>query len=269
MPNYPFHQINPLAQQHPLANVHDYSSIDQLSFEMPNKGNYSLGTIPLQVVAPLTDTGVEKLSLNREAAPEMSTTGGSNNGHSSTLHSLYANSNTMPATTSLVNANGGGTSSHISSQQQKYLASLLNIEEVNPVSGKTSLPGSKPAELPTSSRDAGVGGGNPLSYQPYPNPKSSTAPAAALPLLASGGRGNPKANAGHCNHRNGHSHRCYASSGSFDGATTALTTTDDETCSISTSASKHEESFSLKFPKLRYVKVALLAGLIIYTLVCC
>lgn len=224
---------------------------------MPNKGNYSLGsTFPLQDV--VSGPRLEKVTLNRGAAPSET------NGHSNPVHPLYGNSN-MSAATSLVNANGGGTSSHISSPQQKYLASLLNIEEVNPT-GNTFVAGSKPAELPISSRDAGAGG-NPLSFQPYPNPKSSTAPAAALPaLLASGGpRGNQKPNSGHCNHRNGH-HRCYASSGSYDGA--GLTTTDDETCSISTSASKHDDSFSLKFPKLRYVKVALLAGLIIYTLVC-
>src|SRR5699024_260410 len=93
-----------------------------------------------------------------------------------------------------------------------------------------------------------------LSYKPYPTPKSNTAPAVTsasqrhhCPL--------PKSR-----------HRCYASSGSFDGATHGLTS-DDDTCSLSCSVTKHDEAFPLKSPKSRYVKVALLASLIIYTLV--
>ncbi len=245
--------------------------------------------IPLRAVA-VAPPVAEKMSLNQRAAAaaESGATASPTskaNGHSG----HYSNG-----------AGNSSTSQQISTPQQRYLASLLDAggdsisvspNQTAPTTGNISSSSSSSfRDTASSSKAYQPQQQHQLSFQAYPNPKSSTAPATAAAAASAmavvstsqGRQGAPQfgssSGAGHYgsgsnnHHHRGHHHnhhRCYVSSGSYEGGNTGMTTTDDDTCSLSSSSStsKHDEAFSLKFPKLRYVKVALLAGVIIYTLV--
>ncbi|KAH9395979.1 protein kinase, partial [Tyrophagus putrescentiae] len=296
---------NPLAyQQHPLAQSdsqpiehHHLSSSSSPTMSNQLGGNSSPvafnAPIPLRAVA-VAPPVAEKMSLNQRAAAAAEsgataspTSKAKANGHSG----HYSNG-----------AGNSSTSQQISTPQQRYLASLLDAggdsisvspNQTAPTAGNISSSSSSSfRDTASSSKAYQPQQQHQLSFQAYPNPKSSTAPATAAAAASAmavvstsqGRQGAPQfassSGAGHYgsgsnnHHHRGHHHnhhRCYVSSGSYEGGNTGMTTTDDDTCSLSSSSStsKHDEAFSLKFPKLRYVKVALLAGLIIYTLLHC
>ena len=239
--------------------------------------NKLIGTIrrasPIGLFVNVCDDSTRLIAASQSKSANTSTNIISAMAHLDTKATTTVQSMTATMNNPLFNSNGVVTVSSPIQPQHKYSSVTLRTEELADYPANGLGGGFDESEL------GGLNGTSTiqhLSYKPYPIPKTgaflASSPGGIVCSNKTIATKKPGQSIHHCHHHQHYHHRCYGSSVSLDGLNNpkGLSPELTDTCSIGafTTASKEEsEGFTLKFPKLRYLKVTILASLIIYTLV--